>query len=82
MHKLVLLLEGTIDVQSTLGKGSCFTVVLPLFPVGKSIVENKPFGSRIKKASKDTDASPEETDVSPEDRGGLPVRNLIRVLPC
>ena len=80
MHKLVLLLEGTIDVQSTLGKGSCFTVVLPLFPVGKSIVENKPFGSRIKKASKDTDASPEETDVSPEETDAVPVMKVIRVL--
>ena len=73
VHKLVLLLEGTIDVQSTLGKGSCFTVVLPLFPVGKSIVENKPFGSRIKKPSKDTDVSPEETDA-------VPVMKVIRVL--
>ena len=73
VHKLVLLLEGTIDVQSTLGKGSCFTVVLPLFPVGKSIVENKPFGSRIKKPSKDTDVSPEETDA-------VPAMKVIRVL--
>ena len=73
VHKLVLLLEGTIDVQSTLGKGSCFTVVLPLFPVGKSIVENKPFGSRIKKPSKDTDVSPEETDA-------VPAMKVIRAL--
>lgn len=41
VKKLVTLLEGTIDVQSTLEKGSCFTVTLPLYPVGKSIAESE-----------------------------------------
>lgn len=39
VSKLVSLLEGTIDVQSTVGEGSCFTITLPLYPVGKSITE-------------------------------------------
>lgn len=34
VRKLVTLLEGSIDVQSSFGEGSCFTVVLPLYPVG------------------------------------------------
>lgn len=39
VSKLISLLEGTIDVQSTVGEGSCFTITLPLYPVGKSITE-------------------------------------------
>lgn len=33
VHKLVTLLEGSIDVQSALGEGSRFIVTLPLYPV-------------------------------------------------
>ena len=41
VKKLVTLLEGEIDVQSTPGEGSCFTVTLSLYPVGKSVTEGE-----------------------------------------
>ena len=41
MHKLVTLLEGTIDVRSVVGEGSTFTVILPLYPVGKAVSDYK-----------------------------------------
>ena len=66
VKKLVTLLEGTIDVQSTLGKGSCCTVTLPLYPVGKSIAESE---------------SPESENVDiTEESAAIPPMKVIRVL--
>ena len=66
VKKLVTLLEGTIDVQSTLGKGSCFPVTLPLYPVGKSIAESE---------------SPESENVDiTEESAAIPPMKVIRVL--
>lgn len=41
VHKLVTLLEGSISVQSTLGEGSRFIVILPLYPVGPVVGEKQ-----------------------------------------
>ena len=66
VKKLVTLLEGTIDVQSTLGKGICFTVTMPLYPVGKSIAESE---------------SPESENVDiTEESAVIPPMKVIRVL--
>ena len=67
VKKLVTLL----DVQSTLGKGSCFTVTLPLYPVGKSIAESE---------SPENESSEDESPYAPKQSVAIPPMKVIRVL--
>ena len=60
VKKLVTLLEGEIDVKSTLGEGSCFTVILPLYPVGRSVKENKYSEALEEKSANLETANPEK----------------------
>lgn len=76
VKKLVALLEGTIDVQSKPGDGSCFTVVLPLYPVGGANAAAEPVRDGIADSEEGTASG--EKNVSEEENISEEEPNLSR----